>query len=166
MLHRALEQFLVDVYWGAPEFLLVDMPPGTGDIALSVVQQLPRAEIYVVTTPQASAERVAQRMGSLARQMKIPVRGVIENMSWFATPDGQRFEPFGSGGGERLAGELGVPLLARVPLVTRLREGADDGRPIVASEPEGEVGLIFAALADEIARAQPTRIYRKELAIS
>jgi ATP-binding protein involved in chromosome partitioning len=166
MLHRAIEQFLVDVHWGGPEFLLVDMPPGTGDIALSVVQQLPKAEIYVVTTPQSSAERVAQRMGSLAKQMKIPVRGVIENMSWFATPDGQRFEPFGHGGGEKLAKSLGVSLLAKVPLVTRLREGSDEGRPIVALEPEGEIGLIFAKLAEEIALAAPTRIYRSELTVS
>lgn len=166
MLHRAIEQFLVDVYWGAPEFLVIDMPPGTGDIALSVAQQLPRAEIYVVTTPQSSAERVAQRMGSLAKQMKIPVRGVIENMSWFTTPDGQRFEPFGHGGGESLAASLEVPLLAQVPLVTRLREGSDEGSPIVAAEPEGEIGLIFAKIAEEIASFSPTRIYRKELSIS
>ncbi len=166
MLHRAIEQFLVDVHWGAPEFLLIDMPPGTGDIALSVAQQLPRAEIYVVTTPQSSAERVAQRMGSLAKQMKIPVRGVIENMSWFETPDGQRFEPFGHGGGEALANSLGVTLLAQVPLVTRLREGADEGMPIVAMAPEGEIGLIFAKLAADIAAASPTRIYRSELSVS
>ena len=166
MLHRAIEQFLVDVFWGEPEFLLVDMPPGTGDIALSVAQQLPRAEIYVVTTPQPSAERVAQRMGSLAKQMKIPVRGVIENMSWFSTPDGQRFEPFGRGGGESLAASLEVPLLAKVPLVTRLREGSDDGIPTVADDPEGEIGTVFAELAAEIAAFSPTRIYRRELSIS
>lgn len=166
MLHRAIEQFLVDVYWGSPEFLLIDMPPGTGDIALSVAQQLPRSEIYVVTTPQSSAERVAQRMGSLAKQMKIPVRGVIENMSWFLTPDGQRFEPFGSGGGEALARALDVPLLASVPLVTALRQGSDEGDPIVASEPESEIGMIFAGLAEQIVKIAPTRIYRKELSIS
>lgn len=166
MLHRAIEQFLVDVHWAAPEFLLIDMPPGTGDIALSVAQQLPRAEIYIVTTPQPSAERVAQRMGSLGKQMKIPVRGVIENMSWFETPDGQRFELFGHGGGELLAETLGVPLLGKIPLVNRLREGADDGEPIVASDPEGEVSMIFAALAETIAGSGPTRIYRKELTIS
>lgn len=166
MLHRAIEQFLVDVYWGAPDFLLIDMPPGTGDIALSVAQQLPRAEIYVVTTPQPSAERVAQRMGSLAKQMKIPVRGVIENMSSFVTPDGQRFEPFGSGGGATLAKTLEVDLLAQVPLVLSLREGSDNGIPIVAVEPEGDVGLVFANLAAAIAKMSPTRIYRRELAIS
>ncbi|HVA99888.1 MAG TPA: Mrp/NBP35 family ATP-binding protein [Acidimicrobiales bacterium] len=166
MLHRAIEQFLVDVYWGAPDFLLIDMPPGTGDIALSVAQQLPRAEIYIVTTPQPSAERVAQRMGSLAKQMKIPVRGVIENMSCFVTPDGQRFEPFGSGGGTALAKTLEVDLLAQVPLVLSLREGSDNGTPIVAMEPEGEVGLVFADLAATIAKMSPTRIYRRELAIS
>ncbi|HUY06031.1 MAG TPA: Mrp/NBP35 family ATP-binding protein [Acidimicrobiales bacterium] len=166
MLHRAIEQFLVDVYWGAPDFLLIDMPPGTGDIALSVAQQLPRAEIYVVTTPQPSAERVAQRVGSLAKQMKIPVRGVIENMSSFVTPDGQRFEPFGHGGGRALAKTLAVELLAEVPLELSLREGSDIGAPIVATEPEGEVGLIFAHLAKTIAKMSPTRIYRRELSIS
>ena len=166
MLHRAIEQFLVDVYWGAPDFLLIDMPPGTGDIALSVAQQLPRAEIYVVTTPQPSAERVAQRMGSLAKQMKIPVRGVIENMSSFVTPDGQHFEPFGSGGGAVLAKTLGVDLLAQVPLVLSLREGSDNGMPTVALEPESEVGLVFARLAATISKMSPTRIYRRELAIS
>lgn len=166
MLHRAIEQFLVDVYWGSPDFLLIDMPPGTGDIALSVAQQLPRAEIYVVTTPQPSAERVAQRMGSLAKQMKIPVRGVIENMSHFVTPDGQRFEPFGSGGGAALARTLEVELLAEVPLVLAVREGSDSGRPTVAVDPEGEIGLVFAGLAEKIARLAPTRIYRRELTIS
>ncbi|MGH3026311.1 MAG: P-loop NTPase, partial [Gaiellaceae bacterium] len=166
MLHRAIEQFLVDVHWGAPELLLVDMPPGTGDIALSVAQQLPRAEVYVVTTPQASAQRVAQRMGSLAKQMKIPIRGVIENMSSFVTPDGQVFEPFGHGGGEALATSLDVPLLAKVPLVIKLREGSDDGLPVVALEPESELGAIFAKLAFDIASLSPTRIYRKELSVS
>jgi ATP-binding protein involved in chromosome partitioning len=166
MLHRALEQFLVDVHWGGPEFLVVDMPPGTGDIALSVAQQLPRAEIYVVTTPQPSAERVAQRAGALGRQLKIPVRGVIENMSWFVTPDGARYEPFGSGGGATLAASLGVPLLAQVPLVPAVREGADEGRPAVVADPDGEVAAVFAALGAAIVEAGPTRVYRRELSIS
>jgi ATP-binding protein involved in chromosome partitioning len=166
MLHRALEQFLVDVHWGSPEYLVVDMPPGTGDIALSVAQQLPRAEIYVVTTPQPSAERVAQRTGALGRQLKIPVRGVIENMSWFETPDGARHEPFGSGGGEVLSASLGVPLLARIPLVAAVREGADEGLPATVADPEGIVGKIFAELAATIVGAGPTRVYRKELSIT
>jgi ATP-binding protein involved in chromosome partitioning len=142
------------------------MPPGTGDIALSVVQQLPRSEIYVVTTPQDSAERVAKRMGSLAKQMKIPVRGVIENMSYLETPEGSRLTPFGAGGGQRLATALGTELLATIPLVEQLRIGADEGAPIVASDPEGATALIFAALAHRIAGLAPTRIFRKELTLS
>lgn len=166
MLHRAIEQFLVDVHWGPLDFLLLDMPPGTGDVALSVAQQLPRSEIYVVTTPQPSSERVAQRMGALARQLKVPLRGVIENMSVFVTPDGQRFEPFGSGGGASLASNLKVPLLAQIPLVISLREGSDVGSPIVASDPACEVAQVFRTLAAEISSLPPTRIYRKELSVS
>jgi ATP-binding protein involved in chromosome partitioning len=166
MLHKALEQFLVDVHWGQPEFLVVDMPPGTGDVALSVAQQLPRAELYVVTTPQAAAQRVAQRAGALARQLKLPLRGVIENMSYFATPDGMRYEIFGHGGGAELAESLGVPLLAQVPLVPEVREGADDGRPAAVVAPDGEVAAVFDALAQRVIDLGPARLYRRELKIS
>jgi ATP-binding protein involved in chromosome partitioning len=167
MLHRALEQFLNDVHWGAPEFLVVDMPPGTGDIALSVGQQLPRAELYLVTTPQLGSARIAQRAGSLARQLRLPIRGVIENMSYFRTPDGTRYELFGSGGGELLAKTLEAPLLAKVPLVPAVGgEDADEGIPAVIADPEGEVAHIFADLAEQIIAAGPARIYRSELSIS
>jgi ATP-binding protein involved in chromosome partitioning len=166
MLHKALEQFLVDAYWGEPDFLLIDMPPGTGDVTLSLGQYLTKTEVFVVTTPQPAAQRVAQRSAYAARKLKLAVRGVIENMSWFTGDDGTRYELFGSGGGEQLAGELGVPLLARVPLVPALREGGDGGIPVVVAEPDGEAAAVFAALATSIAELGPARVYRKELTIS
>ena len=113
MLHKALEQFLTDVYWDEPDYLVVDLPPGTGDIALSLAQFLPRAEVYVVTTPQPAAQRVAQRAAFMAEKVKIEVKGVIENMSWFTGDDGRRYEIFGSGGGQELAERIDVPLLGR-----------------------------------------------------
>ncbi|MFZ0172365.1 MAG: Mrp/NBP35 family ATP-binding protein, partial [Acidimicrobiales bacterium] len=147
MLHKALEQFLVDVHWGAPDFLLIDLPPGTGDVSLSIAQFVPRAELIVVTTPQAAAERVAQRAALMARQVRMPVRGVIENMSGFVADDGTRYELFGSGGGRQLADELGVGLLAQIPFVPALRSGGDIGVPIVVAEPDGAVAAVFQALA-------------------
>jgi len=120
MLHKALEQFLTDVYWDEPDFLLIDMPPGTGDIALSLSQFLPRAEVFVVTTPQEAAQKVARLSAAMAVKVNLPVRGIIENMSWFTGDDGKRYELFGSGGGQLLADELGVPLLAQIPLVNSL----------------------------------------------
>jgi ATP-binding protein involved in chromosome partitioning len=151
MLHKALEQFLTDVYWDAPDFLLVDMPPGTGDIAISLSQYLPRGEVFVVTTPQPAAQKVARLSAAMAQKVNLQVRGVIENMSWFTGDDGRRYELFGAGGGEELAGHLGVPLLAQLPLVPELRAGADEGRPIAAVDPDGEVGRAFHALAERIA---------------
>ncbi len=165
MLHKALEQFLVDAYWGEPDFLLVDMPPGTGDVTLSLGQYLTKTEIFVVTTPQPAAQRVAQRSAYAARKLKLSVRGVIENMSWFTGDDGVRYELFGSGGGKELAGKLGVPLLARVPLVPALREGGDVGIPVVLADPEGEAAAAFAGLATTIAEMGPARVYRKELTV-
>ena len=165
MLHKALEQFLVDAYWGEPDFLLIDMPPGTGDVTLSLGQYLTKTEVYVVTTPQPAAQRVAQRSAYAARKLKLAVRGVIENMSWFVGDDGTRYELFGAGGGQQLADELGVPLLAQVPLVPALREGGDDGIPVVVAEPDGEAAAVFAALATSIAGLGPARVYRKELTI-
>ncbi len=166
MLHKAIEQFLGDCYWGEPEFLLVDMPPGTGDVALSLAQVMPRTEILVVTTPQSAAQRVAQRSAFAARKLKLAVRGVVENMSWFCGDDGTRYELFGRGGGAQLAGDLGVPLLGQIPLVPALREGGDVGEPVTVSEPEGEVAGAFVALADRIVALGPARVYRRELALS
>jgi ATP-binding protein involved in chromosome partitioning len=166
MLHKALEQFLVDAYWGEPDYLLIDMPPGTGDVTLSLGQYLTKTEVYVVTTPQQAAERVAQRSAYAARKLKLAVRGVIENMSWFTGDDGTRYELFGAGGGAQLAGELGVPLLAQVPLVPALRQGGDDGVPTVSADPSGEVAAVFDRLASSIVDLGPARVYRKELSLS
>ncbi|HUP85313.1 MAG TPA: Mrp/NBP35 family ATP-binding protein [Acidimicrobiales bacterium] len=165
MLHKYLEQFLTDVYWGEPDFLLVDMPPGTGDIAISMAQYLPRAELYVVTTPQPAAQRVAQRSASMAAKVNLKVHGVIENMSWFTGDDGKRYELFGAGGGQALADKLQVPLAGQVPLVPALRAGGDDGIPVVAADPGGEASSAFIALADFVVANAPKQIYRPELTI-
>jgi len=166
MLHKALEQFLTDVYWDEPDFLLVDLPPGTGDISLSLASFLPRSEMYIVTTPQPVAQKVAQRAAFMAHKVKLDVKGVIENMSWFTGDDGQRYDIFGSGGGEELATKLDVPLLGQIPLVSPLREGADTGVPLVASSPNSEAAQQFAAIAKTIdVDLAPTRRYRAELKI-
>jgi ATP-binding protein involved in chromosome partitioning len=165
MLHKALEQFLVDAYWGEPDFLLIDMPPGTGDVTLSLGQYLTKTEVFVVTTPQAAAQRVAQRSAYAARKLKLAVRGVIENMSWFTGDDGTRYELFGAGGGQQLAKDLGVPLLGRIPLVPALREGGDEGVPVVVADPDGEAAAVFAQLASTIAGLGPARVYRRELTV-
>jgi ATP-binding protein involved in chromosome partitioning len=166
MLHKALEQFLTDVFWDEPDYLLVDLPPGTGDISLSIAQFMPRGEMYVVTTPQATAEKVAQRAAYMARKVNLTVSGVIENMSWFTGDDGQRYEIFGSGGGDKLAQALDVPLVAKVPLVPALRAGADSGHPI-ATDSTSEVGAIFAQMAEMIdVTLAPKRRYRSELRVS
>jgi ATP-binding protein involved in chromosome partitioning len=167
MLHKALEQFLTDVFWDEPDFLVVDLPPGTGDISISLAQFLPRAEVLVVTTPQPAAQRVAQRAAFMAQKVNLEVKGVIENMSWFTGDDGKRYELFGAGGGEELATRLGVPLIGQVPLVPELRAGADAGSPIVASDPDAEVAQVFARIAETIdVELAPRRIYRSELRIS
>jgi ATP-binding protein involved in chromosome partitioning len=165
MLHKALEQFLTDVFWDDPDYLVVDLPPGTGDIALSLAQFLPRAELLVITTPQPAAQKVAQRAAYMAHKVRITVSGVIENMSWFTGDDGKRYELFGAGGGQALADDLGVPLLARIPLVPELREGADTGRPI-AVDPSTEAGAAFAALAERVdVELAPKKRFRSELKI-
>ena len=163
MLHKAIEQLVTEAWWDEPDFLLIDMPPGTGDVALTLSEVLPRIEMYVVTTPQAAAQRVAQRSAYAARKLKLAVRGVIENMSWFTGDDGMRYEIFGSGGGERLSSELGLPLLAQIPLEPTLREGGDVGEPVTVSAPEGEVGRVFSELAARIVAQGPARVYRQEL---
>jgi ATP-binding protein involved in chromosome partitioning len=165
MLHKALEQFLVDVYWGDLDFLLVDMPPGTGDVALSMAQYLPRSEVYVVTTPQPAAQRVAQRTAYMAKKINLPLRGVVENMSWFTADDGTRYELFGNGGGALLAADLGVPLLGQIPLVPALREGGDLGRPIMVADPRGEAAEAFGSVAAEIVARGASRVFRPELTI-
>jgi ATP-binding protein involved in chromosome partitioning len=166
MLHKALEQFLTDVFWDDPEFLLVDMPPGTGDIAISLSQYLPRGEVYVVTTPQPAAQKVARLSAAMAEKVHLPVKGVIENMSWFTGDDGKRYEIFGSGGGQELADELGVPLLGQLPLVPALREGGDEGRPIAAVDPDSEAGRAFHAIAERIAvELKPKKVFSPSLKI-
>jgi ATP-binding protein involved in chromosome partitioning len=166
MLHKALEQFLTDVYWDEPDFLVIDLPPGTGDIALSLAQFLPRGEVYVVTTPQPAAQRVAQRAAFMAQKVNLEVKGIIENMSWFSGDDGKRYEIFGAGGGQDLADRLEVPLLGQVPLLAEMREGGDAGNPIMVADPESEAAQVFATIArrivDELA---PTRVYNPALKI-
>ncbi len=167
MLHKALEQFLTDVYWDEPDFLLIDMPPGTGDIALSLSQYLPRGEVYVVTTPQPAAQKVAALSAAMAAKVNLPVKGIIENMSWFTGDDGKRYEIFGSGGGEELAGDLGIPLLGKLPLVPALREGGDEGRPITAVDPESEAAQCFQEIARKIAvDLKPKKIFSPSLRIN
>jgi ATP-binding protein involved in chromosome partitioning len=167
MLHKALEQFLTDVFWDDPDFLLVDMPPGTGDIALSLSQYLPRGEVYVVTTPQPAAQKVARLAAAMAEKVHLPVKGIIENMSWFTGDDGKRYEIFGAGGGRDLADELDVPLLGQLPLVPELREGGDHGRPITAVDPDSEAAATFRAIAETIAvELAPRKVFSPNLRIS
>jgi ATP-binding protein involved in chromosome partitioning len=157
MLHRTLEQFLTEVYFGDLDILFLDLPPGTGDIAISVAQLLPDAEILVITTPQAAAADVAERAGAIATQTGQKVAGVIENMSYLEMPDGGRMELFGSGGGEVLAGRLSatigvdVPLLGAIPLDILLREGGDTGSPIVLGKPGTPAAAALADIAGKLA---------------
>ncbi|WP_111719386.1 Mrp/NBP35 family ATP-binding protein [Homoserinimonas sp. OAct 916] len=151
MLHRTITQFLTEVYFGDLDVLLLDLPPGTGDVAISVGQLLPHAEALVVTTPQPAAADVAERSGLVARQTGQEVYGVIENMSGLTQPDGTILELFGSGGGDDVARRLGVPLVARVPLSMGLREGGDSGLPIVLSDPSDPASAVISQLADELA---------------
>ncbi|HET9142248.1 Mrp/NBP35 family ATP-binding protein [Actinophytocola sp.] len=157
MLHRALRQFLADVYWGDLDVLLLDLPPGTGDIAISVAQLLPAAELLVVTTPQQAAAEVAERAGAIALQTHQRVAGVVENMSWLPCPHcGQRMEPFGSGGGAAVSDALSrkvgghVPLLGQVPLDVRLREQGDAGTPLVLADPDAPAAKELRAVADRL----------------
>jgi ATP-binding protein involved in chromosome partitioning len=166
MLHKALEQFLTDVHWDEPDFLVVDMPPGTGDIALSMAQFLPRAEVIIVTTPQPAAQRVAQRAAYMSQKVNLDVMGVIENMSWFRGDDGKAYDLFGAGGGKELAEQLGVPLLGHVPLVPELRVGADEGRPIVVTDPDDEASRAFVSIAEQVEELAPKKVYRPELKIT
>jgi ATP-binding protein involved in chromosome partitioning len=157
MLHRALQQFLADVYWGDLDVLLLDLPPGTGDIAISVAQMLPGAELLVVTTPQLAAAEVAERAGAIATQTHQRLSGVIENMSYHVCPHcGEHTELFGSGGGATVAAALSrlsgaqVPLLGQVPMDVRLREGGDSGVPLVLSDPDSPAALALRKIADDL----------------
>jgi ATP-binding protein involved in chromosome partitioning len=136
MLHKALTQFLEDVAWGELDYLLIDLPPGTGDVSMTLAQLLPQAKFVIVTTPQDTAQKVARRSAEMADKVKLEIAGVIENMSGFTTPSGERFAIFGEGGGGRLAEELEVPLLGTVPLTMALREQSDEGTPLVFSDPD------------------------------
>jgi ATP-binding protein involved in chromosome partitioning len=157
MLHRALQQFLADVFWGDLDVLLLDLPPGTGDIAISVAQLLPGSEIVVVTTPQVAAAEVAQRAGSVAQQTRQRLVGVVENMSWLEQPDGSRLEIFGSGGGATVAANLSrltgteVPLLGQVPLDVGLREAGDSGTPVVLAAPASPAAVVLRDVARGLA---------------
>lgn len=153
MLHRALQQFLADVFWGDLDVLLLDLPPGTGDIAISVAQLVPNAEILVITTPQQAAAEVAERAGAIALQTHQRIVGVVENMSWLELPDGTRQEIFGSGGGRAVAESLtrsigsDVPLLGQIPLDTALRVGGDNGTPVVLSHPDSPAAVALRGIA-------------------
>jgi len=157
MMHRALQQFLADVYWGDLDVLLLDLPPGTGDVAISVAQLLPHSEIIVVTTPQAAAAEVAERSGTMALQTNQKVVGVIENMSFLELPDGTRMDLFGAGGGEHVAAQLSttlgyeVPLLAQIPIDPAVREGGDAGLPIASSDSQVAAATVLRDVADKLA---------------
>ena len=161
MLHRALQQFLADVWWGDLDILLMDLPPGTGDIAISVAQLVPSAELLVVTTPQQAAAEVAERAGTIALQTHQRVAGVIENMAWLPCPHcNERVEVFGSGGGEQVASGLSrslgatVPLLGAVPIDVRLREGGDNGQPLVLTDPEAPAAVTLNEIATRLGRRE------------
>jgi len=159
MLHKAIEQFLGDVYWGDLDFLLADLPPGTGDVSISLASFLPGASMLVVTTPQEAARKVAERAGKMAERTNLRPLGVIENMSWFACPHcGERTSIFGAGGGREAADTLGVPLFAQVPLVPDLREGGDEGRPIVVTDPDSPAGQALRDAARKVAQATRSKV--------
>ncbi|HEY7049553.1 MAG TPA: Mrp/NBP35 family ATP-binding protein [Jatrophihabitantaceae bacterium] len=166
MLHRALQQFLADVFWGELDVLLMDLPPGTGDIAISVAQLVPSAELLVVTTPQLAAREVAERAGSIALQTHQQVVGVVENMSWLDLPDGTRMELFGVGGGQAVADSLAtstgtrVPLLGQVPIDQRVREGGDAGAPVVLTDPDSPAARAYREVAETLARRQHSLVGR------
>jgi len=166
MLHKAIEQLLTEAWWDNLDFLLIDMPPGTGDVALTLSEVIPRIEMYVVTTPQPAAQRVAQRSAFAAKKLKLAVRGVIENMSYFVGDDGKRYEIFGAGGGEQLSTDLGTPLLGQIPLEIDVRAGGDTGTPITVAHPDSAASKAFVELATRIASQGPARVYRQELRLN
>jgi ATP-binding protein involved in chromosome partitioning len=158
MLHKAIQQFLEDVDWGELDYLLLDLPPGTGDVSMTLAQLLPQGKILVVTTPQPAAQTVAARAAEMAGKVDLEVVGVIENMSGFTSPDGQRFTIFGEGGGQELADTLAVPLLGKVPLEEALREHADSGDPLVTAEPDSAASIAIHQAARGIIAATPVEL--------
>ena len=158
MLHKALQQFLEDVAWGELDYLLVDLPPGTGDVSMTLAQLLPQAQFVIVTTPQDTAQKVARRSAEMADKVKLEIGGIIENMSSFTTPSGERFAIFGEGGGQALADELDVPLLAKVPLTMPLREQADAGTPLVAHNPDDPASQAVRQAARGIIAMSPIEL--------
>jgi ATP-binding protein involved in chromosome partitioning len=159
MLHKAIEQFLGDVYWGDLDFLLCDLPPGTGDVSISLASFLPGASMLVVTTPQEAARKVAERAGKMAERTNLRPIGVIENMSYYVCPHcGGRDDIFGTGGGREAAETLGVPLMAQVPLMPALREGGDLGTPIVVSDPDSAASVALREASDAVVRATKTKV--------
>jgi ATP-binding protein involved in chromosome partitioning len=155
MLHKAIQQFLEDVAWDELDYLLLDLPPGTGDVSMTLAQLLPQAKVLLVTTPQPAAQSVAKRAADMAAKVDLELLGVIENMSGFTAPDGQRFTIFGEGGGQLLADELDVPLLGKVPLSEDLREGADIGMPLVLSDPDAPASVAIREAARGIVASTP-----------
>jgi ATP-binding protein involved in chromosome partitioning len=158
MLHKALTQFLEDVEWGALDFLLVDLPPGTGDVSMTLAQLLPDAQFLLVTTPQATAQKVARRAAEMAHKVSLDIAGVVENMSGFTTPGGERFQIFGEGGGQELADELDVPLLGKVPLTMPLREQADAGAPLVGTDPDDAAAQAIRQAARGLIALMPVEL--------
>jgi ATP-binding protein involved in chromosome partitioning len=155
MLHKALNQFLEDVEWGELDYLLIDLPPGTGDVSMTLAQLLPQAQFLLVTTPQAAAQKVARRAAEMATKVQLGLMGVIENMSGFTTPDGERFPIFGDGGGQELADELDVPLFGKVPLTMALREQADAGVPLVRVNPDDAAAQAVRHIARGVIASTP-----------
>jgi ATP-binding protein involved in chromosome partitioning len=158
MLHKALTQFLQDVEWGVLDYLLVDLPPGTGDVSMTLAQLLPQAKFLIVTTPQQTAQKVARRAAQMAHKVSLEIGGVVENMSSFTTPSGERFTIFGEGGGKELADELDVPLLGKVPLTMPLREQADDGTPLVIENPDDPASQAIRQVARGLIAMAPLKL--------
>ena len=158
MLHKALQQFLEDVAWGELDYLLIDLPPGTGDVSMTLAQLLPQAQFVIVTTPQPTAQKVARRSAEMADKVRLEIGGVIENMAGFTTPSGERFPIFGEGGGRLLADELDVPLLASVPLTMPLREQADAGVPLTISDPDDPAAVAVMQAARGIIAMSPVSL--------
>jgi ATP-binding protein involved in chromosome partitioning len=158
MLHKALTQFLEDVAWGELDYLLIDLPPGTGDVSMTLAQLLPQAQFVIVTTPQPTAQKVARRAAEMADKVKLEIAGIIENMSWFTAPGGARYALFGEGGGQALADELDVPLLANVPLTMPLRAQSDAGVPLVLVDPDDPAAQAVRHAASGIIALTPVEL--------